>query len=272
MGGCIPLYTKTCTYDYSSSVGALVNIKDKQNLYPVYDTVQKTTNLRNLEMNFYVLSGDKLLGFPSSTPVFEVPLHGVPEGTPPTVPQPVIVPGTPLDLDIVFVGGGTSGFNYNIANREADGTDIKYIVVHTCEGGYQACINALRGSTRQVSAHYVISKTGKIAQVVSDKDIAFHAGYYDYNVHSIGIEHEGRSGDPSTWTPEMLQASATLTKWLATKYNIPIDRSHIIGHNEVPGCPVSGGGGSDCHTDPGAYLDWDGYINLINGIQLTFPV
>ena len=74
--GCLeyyPKYTKTCTYDYSASVGALVNIKDKENRHPIFDPIQKRTALRNLEMNFYVLSGEKSLGLPDNTPILEVP-------------------------------------------------------------------------------------------------------------------------------------------------------------------------------------------------------
>ncbi len=170
----------------------------------------------------------------------------------------------PSELQIDDVGGAHPGINYRAANREADGNDISKIVIHTCEGSYNDCINALRTTAEQKGAHYVVSRTGRIARVVQDKDIAFHAGHWDTNVQSIGIEHEGRAGDPNTWTPELLQASSRLSKWLSTRYGIPIDRSHIIGHNEVPGCPNPGGGGSRCHADPGPYLDWNNYISMVN--------
>lgn len=174
----------------------------------------------------------------------------------------------PSSLNIEYIGGANDGINFQRANRKADSNDIQFIVVHTCEGSYESCINEIRTKEKKKGAHYVVSKNGKISQIVLDKDIAFHAGNSDYNAKSIGIEHEGLSNEASTWTQEMLQSSAKLSKWLSIKYSIPIDRSHIIGHNEVPGCPSSDGGGLNCHKDPGNYFDWSNYISLINTISL----
>ncbi len=54
------LYTKTCDYNYQASVTALVDLTDNegsyQNKYPVYDPIEKKTDLRNLELQFYMLS------------------------------------------------------------------------------------------------------------------------------------------------------------------------------------------------------------------------
>ena len=50
------LYSKTCNYNYQASAAALVNVKDKDNKYPVYDSVEKKTDIRNLELQFYILS------------------------------------------------------------------------------------------------------------------------------------------------------------------------------------------------------------------------
>ncbi len=40
------------------------------------------------------------------------------------------------------------------------------------------------------------------------------------------------------------------------------DRRHIIGHNQMPGCPGAGGGVS-CHKDPGRHWNWQKYMSLI---------
>jgi hypothetical protein len=86
------------------------------------------------------------------------------------------------------------------------------------------------------------------------------------NLHSIGIEHEGYLSDPDRWyTDAMYRSSAALTRDICDRYGIPKDRSHIIGHYEVPGCSTGHGGGSGCHTDPGSGWDWDYYISLVNG-------
>lgn len=52
------LYTKTCDHNYKADVTTLLKIKDTENKYPVYDKDEENTKLRNLELQFYVASGD----------------------------------------------------------------------------------------------------------------------------------------------------------------------------------------------------------------------
>jgi hypothetical protein len=47
---------------------------------------------------------------------------------------------------------------------------------------------------------------------------------------------------------------------VAVRQTIPVDRSHIIGHSEVPGAT---------HTDPGDGWDWDLYMDLISDGEPT---
>jgi len=68
---------------------------------------------------------------------------------------------------------------------------IWYVVIHTIEGSAAAGISWFQNSSSDVSAHCVVSNSGAITQMVADKDIAWHAGTWYYNQHSIGIEHEG---------------------------------------------------------------------------------
>ena len=102
-----------------------------------------------------------------------------------------------------------------------------------------------------------------MAQCVRTEDIAWHAGWWDTNTHSIGIEHAGYIDNPDWFTRSMYHASARLSAWCCKKYEIPIDRKHIIGHYQVPGCSGTGGG-VDCHTDPGPYWNWKMYMRLIH--------
>jgi Bacterial SH3 domain len=60
----------------------------------------------------------------------------------------------------------------------------------------------------------------------------------------------------------MYRASAAPTRNLCNKYGIPKDRSHIIGHVEVPGAT---------HTDPGPYWNWTYYMQLVNGVTGIGP-
>jgi N-acetyl-anhydromuramyl-L-alanine amidase AmpD len=154
--------------------------------------------------------------------------------------------------------------NYTDSSRGAGSIDK--IVIHTMEGSYSGSISWFQNCSASVSAHYVIrSSDGEITQMVDEADIGWHAGHWDTNERSIGIEHEGYVASGDRWyTDSMYRASAELVRDICDRYGIPKDRSHIIGHNEVPGCSTPGGGGSGCHTDPGSYWDWTYFISLVN--------
>jgi hypothetical protein len=150
--------------------------------------------------------------------------------------------------------------NYTNANRGAG--KIDKIVVHVVQGSYSSAINWFQDPQSNVSAHYVVNRKGRVAQCVRNEDIAWHAGHWKTNTISIGIEHEGYINDPKWFTRRMYRSSARLSAYLSRRFNIPVDRRHIIGHNQVPGCPGAGGGVS-CHTDPGRYWNWKAYMRLI---------
>ena len=144
--------------------------------------------------------------------------------------------------------------NYTDSNRERS-YDINRIVIHVTQGSWSSAINWFKDGRAQVSAHYTVrSSDGKIGQSVREADIAWHAGNWDYNTHSIGIEHEGYVSQKRWFTDAMYRSSARLAAYLCKKYRIPIDRKHIIGHNQVPGAD---------HTDPGPYWNWERYMRLV---------
>ena len=158
---------------------------------------------------------------------------------------------------------GNGGRNFTNSRREIP-YDINTIVIHVTQGSWSSAINyfASQSNTR-ASAHYTVrSSDGFIGQSVREADVAWHAGWWRTNTHSIGIEHEGYVNQPGWFTDAMYRSSARLSAYLALKYHIPIDRKHIIGHNQVPGCP-SGGGGVACHTDPGKNWRWSKYMDLV---------
>lgn len=144
--------------------------------------------------------------------------------------------------------------NYTAANRP-ESHPIDKIVVHTTQGSYESAMNWFQDPASGVSAHYTVrSADGLVGQSVSEQNIAHHAGNWDYNQTSVGIEHEGYVEDPSWYTDEMYRSSAQLGAHLVNTYGIPVDRQHIIGHDEVPGAT---------HTDPGPYWDWDLYMGYV---------
>ncbi|MCA2220710.1 peptidoglycan recognition protein family protein [Nonomuraea aurantiaca] len=139
---------------------------------------------------------------------------------------------------------------------------IDYIVIHDTEGTYEG-VPSMVNDPEYVSWHYTIrSSDGHVAQHVRTKDIAWHAGNWDINSRSIGIEHEGYLASGGTWyTEAMYRSSAKLVKYLATKHHIPLDRAHILGHDNVPG--PSPETLPSMHEDPGPYWDWAHYFRLL---------
>ncbi|MDH2428329.1 N-acetylmuramoyl-L-alanine amidase [Sphaerisporangium sp. TRM90804] len=146
--------------------------------------------------------------------------------------------------------------NYTVSSRESTYA-IDRVIIHVTQGSYAGTISWFQNAASNVSAHYVVrSSDGAVTQMVRDKDVAYHAGNWGYNTRSIGIEHEGFVSEPSWFTDAMYRSSAALTRAMCDKYGIPKDRTHIIGHNQVPGAT---------HTDPGQYWDWNRYMQYVTG-------
>lgn len=144
--------------------------------------------------------------------------------------------------------------NYTVSNRPTSYA-IDRVIIHVTQEYFQDARRIFQDPARKVSAHYMLaSADGYIAQFVREKDIAWHAGNWSYNTRSIGIEHEGWVDDRSWFTDVMYRQSAQLTAAICTRYGIPKDRTHIIGHYEVPGTD---------HTDPGPYWDWAKYMTYV---------
>jgi N-acetylmuramoyl-L-alanine amidase len=122
------------------------------------------------------------------------------------------------------------------------------IVVHIMQGTLYGTDSWFQSPVSKTSAHYGIGKKGEVHQYVNENDAAFHVGrvnaptwslikqadnglYINPDYYTIGIEHEG---DVNTdWTEEMYQTSANLIKAISLRWNIPVDRQHVIGHHEI---------------------------------------
>jgi N-acetyl-anhydromuramyl-L-alanine amidase AmpD len=140
---------------------------------------------------------------------------------------------------------------------------INAIVIHDTEGRFIGSVRFLQRARTQGSAHFVVSRRGQIVQLVPVPDVAWHSGNSWWNLHSIGIEHEGWAGRRA-YTEKEYRASAQLVAYLAHRWGIPLDREHVIGHNDVPN-PYHRGwfGGADGHTDPGIFWNWGHYMHLV---------
>lgn len=142
-------------------------------------------------------------------------------------------------------------------------------------------LELVRGTfvTYSVSIHYIIDREGTVYCYIPEDRVARHAGvgtfgddekYTDrMNYYSIGIELVGMGSqedmsvymipseyaklDPSLmgFTDAQYDSLRLLVEDLCLRYQIPMDRDHIIGHDEyAPG-----------KTDPGELFDWDRLLN-----------
>jgi hypothetical protein len=150
--------------------------------------------------------------------------------------------------------------NFTKSHRHPEA--IEKIVIHVTEGAFWGSVRWLQSPRAHASSHYIIARNGQIVQLVHLSDIAWHAGNWKVNSHSVGIEHEGYTYASAGFTDAQYDSSARLAAWIARRSLMPIDRKHIIGHAEVP-APGGARGGSSHHTDPGPHWNWRRYIRLV---------
>lgn len=157
--------------------------------------------------------------------------------------------GITIDLDGIQIKQNLTTVNSSSRN----GNSIQYIVIHyTANDGDTAAGNLeyFKSVDRQASAHYFVDEN-EVGQCVTDDLKAWHCGgsvessHHPYlnkctNSNSIGIEMCSRKYSNGTYyfKPEVVSNTASLTKALMNKYNIPV--SNVIRHYDVTGkiCPA----------------------------------
>lgn len=157
------------------------------------------------------------------------------------------------------LGGGDYG-NHDLANRP-ESQKIRYIIIHDTETSYANTLRLVQ-DPNYVSWQYTLrSSDGHIAQHLKARDVGWQAGNWYINAKSIGLEHEGFAAQGTWYTEAMYRSSAKLVRYLARQHDIPLDRAHILGHDNVPGTiPTTVRG---MHWDPGPYWDWAHYFDLL---------
>ncbi len=163
------------------------------------------------------------------------------------------------------------------------GLAVDTIVIHDTEGGWNASVATLQNDPGK-SAHYLIDVDGsRVTQFRPETDITWHSGNQNYNGRSIAIEHVGYIDDPNGFADGLYETSAKLVENIRTRYTIPLDRAHIIGHYQVPdGSQIAMAspacaeplmscinnnkyGGASHHTDPGPQWQWCQYMQRLGG-------
>ncbi len=125
-----------------------------------------------------------------------------------------------------------------------------YVILH--HTGSPAAERALRTLTtqqREVSAHYLIGRDGRIYYLVDEFNRAWHAGdsYWggdrDLNSASIGVEIDNDGEEP--YSEPQIQSLLALLADLKSRWKIPT--ANFLGHGDVaPGRK----------TDPGINFPW----------------
>lgn len=127
----------------------------------------------------------------------------------------------------------------------------------------------------KVSVHYIIDRDGTILCYIPEDLVAYHAGYGTWNDdpkytdslndYAIGIEvaaigsasdmvqyltaeeYEKLSPELIGYTNAQYEALKNLVADICARNDIPMDRAHVIGHEEY----------SPKKTDPGELFDWE---------------
>jgi N-acetylmuramoyl-L-alanine amidase len=125
-----------------------------------------------------------------------------------------------------------------------------YVILHhTSNDSAERALATLTSPAREVSAHYLIARDGKIIYLVDELKRAWHAGdgYWggnrDINSASIGIELDNNGHEP--FAAPQIDALLALLADLKLRWNIPA--ANVLGHGDVaPGRKV----------DPNAWFPW----------------
>ena len=156
------------------------------------------------------------------------------------------------------------------------------VVEHREDPYGEANVRELFTEGSEISIHYLIQRDGTVYCYLPEDRVAWHAGYgtfgddpkYDDNMnhYAIGIELAAIGSaadmekylpeesyltlDPSLigFTEEQYDALSRLVEDLCSRYDIPCDEAHIIGHNAY----------SPDKTDPGELFDWNRVLKTGN--------
>ena len=103
---------------------------------------------------------------------------------------------------------------------------IAMLVIHATAGSARGALAWLTSPLSRVSAHYLITKSGHIYQLVPEERAAWHAGRASWqgetaiNELSIGIELENANNRRDPYPPEQIDALLALAAEKVEKYHI----------------------------------------------------
>ena len=128
------------------------------------------------------------------------------------------------------------------------GEKPQLVVIHIAQGTREQVSATFRNEEK--SSHYLVNTDGSIWQFVKEEDTSWAQGKvlnpkseivkaYKKNPNPIciSVEHEGTDNINEV----QYVASAELIKDICSRWGIPLDRTHIIGHREIrndKSCPA----------------------------------
>ncbi|MEX1102263.1 MAG: glycosyltransferase [Actinomycetota bacterium] len=131
-------------------------------------------------------------------------------------------------------------------DRGRSGETVRGIVLHTNEGSFESTLRWFARTSSRVSAHYLVALDGRIASFADETDTARHAGSKVHassplvrgvrnpNLITIGIEFEdGGDPDGAIRTDAQYAAGARLLREIAGRWDVALDRDHVVGHHEI---------------------------------------
>ena len=137
-------------------------------------------------------------------------------------------------------------------NHGTGGNEPRIFMVHIMVGYMAGTDTIFRNPHVQASAHFGVSRGGRVWQWVDTDDTAWHA--FDANTYSIGVEHAGFPWEPLT--DEQVHASGLLYAWAHQRYpaidlwiNKRIEGSGISYHSKF------GAWNLDHHSCPGTLIE-----------------
>ena len=141
--------------------------------------------------------------------------------------------------------------NYIHCNKRRN---IHSVIIHyTGMRSLQSAVERLLSKKYEVSSHYLISRNGKIIQLVKDNNIAWHAGisnwfkFKNLNNNSIGIELEnkGHQYGYQAFPNKQIVQLIKILKILKRKFKIK--NINITGHSDIA---------PNRKIDPGEKFPW----------------
>ena len=109
------------------------------------------------------------------------------------------------------------------------------VIHHTAQTSLDQTIKTFTLTRTEVSAHYVVSRDGKVVQMVNDYLRSNHAGAgrwgndTDLNSSSLGIELDNNGNEP--YSDAQIKSLLSLLGTLKKRYNIPT--ANFIGHADL---------------------------------------